>query len=86
MIKGINLQVIEVNHTDNKYYTKAFLVLNPEYASAQKELLEKEAKKMLKNMSLPTAVKNKHNKNKLVFFLISAFIGACITVAGFLIF
>ena len=48
MIKGINRQIIEINDTGNTYYEKAWLVVRPEFDSAQKELLEREAAQLIK--------------------------------------
>lgn len=59
MIRGINHQVIEVTQTENKYYERAFLVLRPEYASISRELLEKEAHKLLKDMDTVSSAKPK---------------------------
>lgn len=61
MIKGINKQVVEVNDTGNQYYERAILFLKPEYADLQKEILEKEAKKLLKNIDASSNVK-RHNR------------------------
>lgn len=81
MIKGINHQVIEVTDTDNRYYERALLVVRPEYTSMQRELLEKEAKKLLRQMGMVSTVKSK----KLIFykslrFIASLSIGALITM------
>ena len=57
MIKGINRSIIEVTDTGNIYYERALLVLKPEYANVQRNLLEKEAKKMLTVMTAPSKIK-----------------------------
>ncbi|GHU81930.1 hypothetical protein AGMMS50284_2880 [Clostridia bacterium] len=59
MIKGINRQIIEVTETDNIYYERALLVLRPEYSSAQRVLLEREARRMLGKMNSPSTIKRK---------------------------
>ena len=59
MIKGISHQIIEVSDTNNKYYERALLVLRPEYASISNEVLEREAKKMLKDMDTVSSAKPK---------------------------
>ena len=59
MIKGIRHQIIEVTDTNNKYYERALLVLRPEYASVSNEVLEREAKKMLKAMDTVSSAKPK---------------------------
>lgn len=61
MIKGINKYVIEVSETSNRYYDKALLFIKPEYADIQRELLEKEAKKLIRNMDTPSLIKQ-HKK------------------------
>ena len=81
MIKGINRTVIEVTETENRYYEKAFLVLKPEYATVERTLLEKEAKKMLHALSAPSVIKKSH-----AFFYwavrlgTSAVVGALVTL------
>lgn len=57
MIKGINNYVIEVCDTGNEYYDKAILFVKPEYADVQKMALEKEAKKLLKNIDTTASMK-----------------------------
>lgn len=59
MIKGINHQVIEVTDTDNRYYERALLVLRPEYASVSREILEKEARKLISQMDTVSTAKKK---------------------------
>ncbi len=59
MLRGINRQVLEVTETNNLYYEKAFLIIRPEYTGAQRSVLEKEAKNMLKRMKPPSAIKIK---------------------------
>lgn len=57
MIKGINRHVIEVTETESAYYERALLVVKPEYASVERELLEKEAKRVLKDLGAPSCLK-----------------------------
>ena len=83
MIKGINHQMIEVCDTENRYYERAFLVLRPEYASQSREILEKEAKKLLANMDTISCANDKKLRIKrfihaFVFSMLGAFISACI--------
>ena len=66
MIKGINRQVIEVLDTGNIYYERALLVVRPEFATAQREVLEKEARHMLGKMRAPSAIKKKESVSLLV--------------------
>lgn len=84
MIKGINHQVIEVTQTDNRYYERAFLVLRPEFASAQRDMLEKEAKRMLKSMDTVSCAKSKRMlKSMIVPSLISCIAGSLCTALIF---
>lgn len=64
MIKGINRSIIEVLDTGSVYYERALLVIKPEYASAQRELLEQEAKKLLENMGEPSSLKRSKKRFK----------------------
>ena len=74
MIKGINHQVIEIADTDNRYYERAFLVLRPEYASISREILEKEAKKLIKTLDTVSSAKNKR-------ILLSRLLTCCLFLA-----
>ena len=58
MLRGINHTVIEVNETGNEYYERAILFVRPEYASAQRAVLEDEARKMLKRLDAPSAIRS----------------------------
>ncbi len=59
MIKGINHQIVEITDTNNRYYERALLVLRPEYASISREILEKEARKILSKMDIISSAKPK---------------------------
>lgn len=77
MIKGINKTVIEVSETGNMYYDKALLFIKPEYADMERALLEKEAKKVLKNMDTMSSIR--YHKKSFVF-------GIYLIVAALIIF
>ena len=75
--------MIEVCDTDNRYYERAFLVLRPEYASATRDILEKEAKKLISQMDTVSVANNKKLMRKkilhaFVFSTLGAFISACV--------
>lgn len=79
MIKGINRQIIEINDTGNTYYEKAWLVVRPEFDSAQKELLEREAAQLIKAIQAPSSFQRKNIKlRQWVKFLIAAAVGALV--------
>ncbi len=59
MIKGVNRQIIEITETGSVYYERALLVVRPEYASAQRAVLEREAKRLLKSMKAPSCIKKR---------------------------
>lgn len=81
MIKGVNRQIIEINQTGSLYYEKALLIVKPEFSSAQQQLLEREALKMLKKMDAPSTYKR---KSRLVFKITFAF--ACALCGGLLVY
>ena len=58
MVKGINHSIIEVNETGSEYYERAILIIRPEYASAQRAVLEDEARRMLRDMDVPSALRS----------------------------
>lgn len=81
MIKGISHQIIEVTDTQNRYYERALLILRPEYASVSREILEKEAKKLLNKMDTVSAVKPKYVfLSRLLSYCLVCAIGALVTV------
>lgn len=87
MIKGVNRSIIEVLETGSTYYERALLVIKPEYASAQRDVLEKEAKKILSEMGAPSSLKHRGSRLKLIVSLAaSAILGAAVTSLCFLIF
>ena len=76
MIKGINRQMIEVNQTGSIYYEKAFLIVKPEFSSAQQQILEEEALRLLKKMDAPSAFKRRRViAMRVAFALLSAVCG-----------
>ena len=77
MIRGVSRQIIEVRETDNRYYESAYLVVKPEYASAERAVLEREARKMLKAMDAPCAIKRRVNRGAACLkLLLPALLGA----------
>lgn len=77
MIKGINRQIIEINDTGSTYYEKAWLVVRPEFDSAQKELLEREAAQLIKAIQAPSSFQKKSIRVKQwMKFILAACVGA----------
>lgn len=72
MIKGVNKYVIEVSETGNMYYDKALLFVKPEYVDIEREILEKEAKKVLRNMDTVSSIKHNKRISSWVIYLLSA--------------
>lgn len=68
MIKGISRSMIEVTETGSIYYERAMLIVKPEFASAQHELLEREAKRILGEMGAPSAIQKRKGKLKSFIF------------------
>ncbi len=62
MIRGISRQIIEVNETGNLYYETAYLVVKPEFTNAERELLEREARRVLKTMDAPACIKQRFGR------------------------
>lgn len=77
MIRGVSRQIIEVKETDNRYYESAYLVVKPEFASAERAILEREALKMLRTMDAPFGIKRRFNRFAACLrFLLPALLGA----------
>ncbi len=81
MIKGINRNVIEITKTDNIYYERALLIVRPEFTGAEKRLLEKEAKKMLRGLNAPSVIKSKRQiVKKILIMAWWIFVGVALTL------
>ena len=87
MVRGVSRQIIEVPDTGNIYYEKAYLVVKPEFSDAQRTLLEKEAKCVLREMDAPSSIKRKNKKwITALYFLVAALVGAGIMAGCFFLF
>lgn len=87
MVRGVSRQIIEVPDTGNVYYEKAYLVVKPEFSDAQRTLLEKEAKRVLRAMDAPSGIKQKNKKWLMALkFLSAALVGAGIMAGCFFLF
>ena len=57
MIKGISRQIIEVADTENEYFERAMFFISPCFSDAERNALEKEASRMLRQMDSPSKIK-----------------------------
>ena len=81
MIKAVSRQILEVNHTENKYIEKAWLVLNPEYSNVGADTIEKEAGSYLSLVRPPyDLTKMRIPLGSVLNSLLSAFAGGILTV------
>ncbi len=86
MIRGINRSIIEVNDTGSVYYERAILLIKPEFASVQREILEREAKRILRETDAPSSMKNGRSKiKKWMTLAAAAIIGSIITTLFFVL-
>ncbi len=87
MIKGVSRQIIELKDTGNLYYEKAWLVVKPQYSSAQESLLLEEARKLLRKADIPSSMKPKRRiKQFLLPALFASVVGALVSVFLWLVF
>lgn len=43
MLKGVNRRIIEINNTENEFFEKAIVFVNPRYNNSDDAVLKKEA-------------------------------------------
>ena len=65
MIKGVNMQVLEIKDTGNKYFDRVLLFVDPKYYSTDKNKLKAQAYNLTKNLSAPPKVRKKTNWKEL---------------------
>jgi len=74
MIRGVNKYIIEVTNTENKYFDKAILFLNPDYSHASRAKIESEAKKYVLSVSGKKTSKGflrkRQNRRKLLLTIV----------------
>ena len=60
MLRGINRSIIEINETENRYFEKIIVFVRPEFGGLSQSQLQKEAVRMVSNMSaLPMGLKRR---------------------------
>ncbi|MDF2567022.1 MAG: hypothetical protein K0R90_478 [Oscillospiraceae bacterium] len=87
MIKGVNKQIIEVVNTDNEFFEKAILFVNPSKMNASEQEKIKKADDYVKEFTKNTKTKQKRKSKKWVISVVeiagAALAGA--TIASFVI-
>ena len=82
MIRGISRQIIEVSKTRNEYFERALFFVNPIFSDAERAVLEREARKMLRELGVPTATARRRKKWYMVLrMLAAALCGGSLTAA-----
>ena len=59
MIKGVNMQVVEIKDTGNVYFEKVLLFVNPEFYGTDSEKLKKIAWDFTNTIGMPPPTKKK---------------------------
>ena len=86
MIRGVSRQIIEVCKTQNEYFERALLFVNPAFSDAERTVLEQEARRMLREIGVPSAaVRRRKRWYLLLRMTLAAVAGSGITVAVFLL-
>lgn len=85
MIKGISRQIIEVTETQNNYFERAWLVVNPEYLNVGASRIEREAEGYLRNLKPPYSMRNKKGLLMRIVSLFSAAVGGSVITAAVLL-
>ena len=57
MIKGVNKQILEVTNTENPYFEKIIFFVKPEYKTADRKKLQKEAEALATITQKPPKIK-----------------------------
>ena len=62
MIKGVNKQILEVTNTENPYFEKIIFFVKPEYKTADRKKLQKEAEALATITQKPPKIKDPKKK------------------------
>ena len=57
MVKGVNKQILEVTNTENPYFEKIIFFVKPEYKTADRKKLQKEAEALATITQKPPKIK-----------------------------
>ncbi len=87
MIKGISKQIIEVQDTQSQYYEKAYFVVRPEFSAMEQALLEREARRIVRQAGAPSRFRKTLTKQTVIaaagtVFLIAGGVLAYGSVSG----
>lgn len=87
MLKGVSQKVIEVVHTDNRYFEKAILFLRPQAQSEDKAELKARAGEYLAQIDYDPSGHEQHKKKLSEAFKIAigALAGAAVACVFFLL-
>ena len=72
MIKAINRQMLEIIDTGNAYFDRAWLLISPELAGSDREILEREAAQYLFALDPPGMIKVRRRRSLQILRLIAA--------------
>ena len=87
MIKGISKQIIEVQDTQSQYYEKAYFVVRPEFSAMGQALLERGARRIVRQAGAPSRFRKTLTKQTVIaaagtVFLIAGGVLAYGSVSG----
>ena len=75
MLKGVNLQVVEIHDTGNECFRKALLFVNPEYAYDNKRI-KRSFQRLIKSADIPKM--SKRNRSEILCGILSLLIAAAV--------
>lgn len=76
MLKGVNLQVIEINNPNAEYFERVLYVVKPEFSQTSRSKLLKEAQAMTDGDNLPPLTKRRSKLVRTLVIIGSALLGA----------
>lgn len=84
MIKGVNMQVLEIKDTGNKYFERVLLFVDPKYYNTDKNKIKSQAYNFTKNLSAPPKVR-KNTKWKELAIKVSITIAITLAVVAIIV-
>ena len=87
LIRGISRQIIEVQKLGNEYFERALFFVNPVFSDAERSVLEKEARRILREMGGPGRTAARRKRTYLLLRMAaSALVGAALAAGGVMVF